>query len=340
MKVEVHGGSAMWTDPRWTALVDATGTVFHRPEFLTAWFDDVRRKSIGGDLTSLLVVDGDTPIGGCVLEVSSGSVRFAGGSDVVDYMGPVAAHDHEDAVASAIADHLHSQMSWEQLVLTGLRANDRVSIALANEVLRRSESGTCDPYDASPQLPASSTAYLQRLDSRQRKEVLRKRRRLEEAVGPLAIQRTTREQWRPSLDRLLAWKASAGEDSAAFVTNYGEFLASLLLAMAPSGSARVVELMAGREIVAAAIVLTHRKRRYLYNMSYDIDVVKAAGASSALSPGIILVSLLVEQTVESGLDFDFLKGKQDYKLRLGGECEDLIAVSVPARSAPVAAAST
>lgn len=49
---------------------------------------------------------------------------------------------------------------------------------------------------------------------------------------------------------------------------------------------------------------------------------------TALAPGVVPISLLIERSLDQGLRFDFLKGAQDYKLRLGGVPVDLIAVTV------------
>lgn len=72
-------------------------------------------------------------------------------------------------------------------------------------------------------------------------------------------------------------------------------------------------------------MLTHRRTRYLYNMSYDLTI--AADARTGLAPGVVPVSHLAGEALDAGLRFDFLKGAQDYKLRLGGVTEDMVAMT-------------
>jgi CelD/BcsL family acetyltransferase involved in cellulose biosynthesis len=59
---------------------------------------------------------------------------------------------------------------------------------------------------------------------------------------------------------------------------------------------------------------------YLYNSSYD-------AALSDASPGVAIVGSMIEQACVEGLPrFDFLKGDEVYKFRLGAEARPLFEV--------------
>ena len=63
--------------------------------------------------------------------------------------------------------------------------------------------------------------------------------------------------------------------------------------------------------VAAAFDFVDTDALYLYNSAY------AEHASDA-SPGIMLLTLMIERSIDDGLGrFDFLKGNEQYKYRLG-----------------------
>ena len=56
---------------------------------------------------------------------------------------------------------------------------------------------------------------------------------------------------------------------------------------------------------------------YLYNSAYEPD-------AGRLSPGLVLVSQLVESSIEKGLSkFDFLRGPERYKYQLGAQAVPL-----------------
>lgn len=63
--------------------------------------------------------------------------------------------------------------------------------------------------------------------------------------------------------------------------------------------------------VAAAFDFIDGDTLYLYNSAYAEDAADA-------SPGIMLLALMIERSVDDGLHrFDFLKGDEQYKYRLG-----------------------
>jgi CelD/BcsL family acetyltransferase involved in cellulose biosynthesis len=322
---QVVGGAELLADPRWNDLVGRAGSVFHRSEFIGSWWRCA--AGLPGKLSqhALVLLEDDEPVGLCAFEVESGEVRFAGGRDIADYMGPVACPGYEAVTAEAVATFLSEELSFDRAWLGGLSEADATARAFVEAWKRRDAACVVAAYDSTPRMEPAA-AYLDVLGGRRRKEVRRKRARLEEALGPFDVRWSTETTWSEPLDNLLTWKAAASPDTKSFVATYSDFLKEMIGSLAPSGAAYVTELEGGSRPVAAAIVLAHRRTRYLYNMSYDRDIATTGSASGVLSPGIVLVSQLAELTVESQLTFDFLKGSQDYKLHLGGQPVELIAV--------------
>lgn len=82
------------------------------------------------------------------------------------------------------------------------------------------------------------------------------------------------------------------------------------LASLPAARVDVLAGAAGTP-VAASIGFQDDRAFYLYNSAYD-------PAAAASSPGMVLLWKLFESVVEGGVSlFDFLKGDEAYKLRLG-----------------------
>ena len=75
--------------------------------------------------------------------------------------------------------------------------------------------------------------------------------------------------------------------------------------------------------VAAAFGFEDDVAYYLYNSAFD-------PSAGRVSPGVVLVSLLIERAIATGKTiFDFLKGDEPYKFRLGAEPRPLFEVASP-----------
>ncbi|ACU72694.1 protein involved in cellulose biosynthesis (CelD) [Catenulispora acidiphila DSM 44928] len=326
VEIVARSGTVLLEDPSWDSLVDEAGTPFQSRRFLLPWWRDTRIKSPGSQLLAVEVVDGLRTVGVCAFELSGGLLSFAGGQDVVDYMGPVSAEGREKEVAQALARWVLEGAEWSSARLGGLTPAEVTARELIEAVLCRVPTARVETYDQAPGIDGAPHGYLTLLNSKRRLDVLRKRNRLVEEVGEVRLEASTPGTLPEALDRLLVWKSAAGTATADFVEEYGRLLADLLGELALGGSGHVVELCAGDRRLASAIVLRHRTTTYLYNMAYDPALI--SDAAVGLAPGVVLVSYLVEQALDANCRFDFLKGAQDYKRRLGGVPRDLAAIIV------------
>ena len=326
VEVIIESGTGMLHTQSWESFAASEGTPFHTGRFLLSWWQDRLAKNPTSRLITAKAVDEDRVVGICAFELDRGRLSFAGGSDVVDYMGPVAAAGREKEVAAALSRWMFDDPAWRRASLAGLIHNDAAAQAIIDEVLRIAPDAVVEPYDQAPRIEEAPQGYLALLNSKRRADILRKRNRLIEAVGELELVVSTPETVADSLERLLAWKAEAGPATREFVAEYGGFVRTLVTELAAVDAAHVVELHATGRPLASAIMLAHGKTAFIYNMSYDMNL--PTEDRGGLAPGVVLVSLLVERNLDNGLRFDFLKGAQDYKLRLGGVPVDLIAVRV------------
>lgn len=326
VQVILESGTGMLHTESWEAFANSAGTPFHTGRFLLPWWQDRLAKNPASQLITAKVVDEDRVVGICAFELDSGLLSFAGGRDVVDYMGPVAAAGREKEVAAALSRWMFDAAPWTRASLAGLIHNDAAAQAIIDEVVRIAPDAVVEPYDQAPGIEAAPQGYLALLNSKRRADILRKRNRLVEAVGELELVVSTPATVADSLEQLLTWKAEASPATHEFVADFGDFVRSMVTELAAVDAAHVVELHAEGRPLASAIMLAHRNTAFIYNMAYDMNL--AAEDRAGLAPGVVLVSLLVERSLDSGLRFDFLKGAQDYKLRLGGVPVDLIEVTV------------
>jgi CelD/BcsL family acetyltransferase involved in cellulose biosynthesis len=325
VEIITESGTGMLSAPAWAAFAAAEGSVFHTRGFLGSWWSGRHSAHPASELVTAQAVEDGRVIGICAFELDAGALSFAGGRDVVDYMGPVALAGREKEIAAALVRWMFAVPEWTRADLAGLVHPDATAQALADEVVRVAPGALVAPYDQAPRLEPAPDGYLPLLNSKRRADILRKRGRLTEAVGELELVTSTPATAPAALDRLLAWKSEASPQTRAFVAEYGDFVRTLISELSAADAAHVVELHAAGRPLASAITLRHRETTYIYNMSYDMAL---AAEVPGLAPGVVLVSLLAERTLEDGLRFDFLKGAQDYKLRLGGVPVDLIGISV------------
>jgi len=163
-------------------------------------------------------------------------------------------------------------------------------------------------------LPPTWQEYLNTLTQKQRHEVNRKLRRFREAgdVNYRVVKES--DSLLDSMDLFLRLFRESREDKAIFLTNRIEsFFQSLIKATARSGLLRFGILELNASPVAVVMYFDYNNSVFLYNNGYDPK-------HSFLSVGFVSKVLCLKDSVERGRSkFDFLKGAEEYKYRLGGK---------------------
>ncbi len=247
-----------------------------------------------------------------VLAEEAGTVRMAGDADLTDYHTPLGAG--ADRVLSEYVSGLPGGVSIEldSLPLEAAECAAKGLQAAGVDAVTDSHTVT-----AVLDLPDSFDGYLIDLGKKQRHEVRRKRRRYEESVGALCRERHVGTGW--GLSEFVRLHRLADGDKGDFMTDERvEFFRTL--AEQPGW---VVDLLrhpgTGH---ATACVFAHVGEDYaLYNSSYDPELAEA-------SPGVALLGAVIEAAIDEGCRrFDFLKGDETYKFRMGATERPLYTVT-------------
>lgn len=156
-------------------------------------------------------------------------------------------------------------------------------------------------------------SYLAGLKKKQRHEVRRKLRRLENEGGSYFFrvieQLREIEEFYPAFIELF----KQNPEKADFLNEQmAKYFKSLISNTAETGLARFGLLELEGKTIAAVLYFDYDNSIYLYNSGYNSDYHN-------LSAGLLSKVLAIKHSVEQGKKaFDFLKGEEVYKSRLGG----------------------
>ena len=237
-----------------------------------------------------------------------------GDADVCDFLDVIVAPGNEKPFFDALFNHLR-QRGIQQLDLAAVRPDSVIFRYLAQTAQEPGYTVACQSVDATMvlDLPASWDEYLLQLTSKQRHEVRRKFRRLEEAgrVGLVIVDDI--DEVDNAMDTFLALFKQNREDKARFMsTNMASYFHSLAAEMAAAGILKLFFLTLDDTVVAAVMCFDYDSTFFLYNNGYDLQY-------RSLSVGMLSKLLTLKEGIRQGKKkYDFLKGTEGYKHRLGG----------------------
>ncbi|MDE0139143.1 MAG: GNAT family N-acetyltransferase [bacterium] len=233
-----------------------------------------------------------------------------GHEDLVDYRSPLG-----EAV-DLLAEHFRASGRRRSFRFDSLPS---AAADVITEALDRVGSG----YGMAPHaetavvdLPETFDQYLTAIGKKQRHEARRKRRRFVGEMGGLRL--ATCEEPGPVLDDFFRLHRRSAGRKGRFMTDPMEEMFTELL----SGEGWRLDALYGDGDLPAAVVIGYSDADgyYLYNSAYDPDL-------RHVSPGVVLLTELIAATIGAGgAVFDFLKGSEPYKFRMGARARPLFAV--------------
>ena len=284
--------------------------IFSTYQWSQAWwqqFGTGRSLSLG-----VLREQGDA-VGIAPLCIKDSIARFAGSPDVCDYLDLLAVQGKEDLFTGVLLANLASS-GIHTVDLTPVRADSVVYTSLQKSAAQQGFHITCEQTDISVDMPLPTTweDYLNHLTGKQRHELKRKLRRLNE-MGDM-VYRTSTNPDSQEMELFLKLFRISRNDKADFLTPEMElFFKSMAHTMANAGFLRLNFLELDGTPVAATFCFDYRNCMYLYNSGYDPRY-------SWLSAGLLSKALCIRDSISQGKNrFDFLKGNEIYKFRLGGQ---------------------
>ena len=301
--------AAIWKDGRdglaWNCL-------FVTPAWLKVWW-----QAFGKPYQSHLCVisNRDHHLGIAPLMLEGTTARLIGNDDVCDYLDIVVAPTFGTEFCETLIDHL-SANDIHRLDLRPLRPDSAVLTALVPVAEQKGCGVSVTPHDASMeiQLPPSWDDYLYSLSGKSRHEIRRKMRRLEEAARIDHRILSEPDEIEAQMDTFLTLFRNSRRDKAAFLTAPMEgFFRGLAQSLAARGLLKLVILRLDGQARAAVMCFDSGSTMYLYNSGYDPRF-------QSLSVGFISKVISIRTSIEMNKQiYDFMKGEERYKHRLGGK---------------------
>jgi len=307
----------------WNTLLSRApiNNIFYTWEWHSTWWDAYQP----GQIWVITCYDDDKKLVGIaplfIADTENGRyVRIIGCVDVTDYLDFIVDADYADTVYEAFADYfIENRDKFDVLDLCNI-PQESVTLKLLPELLKNKGLDTSvEQQEVCPiiELPDDWAGYLSKLDKKQRHEVRRKLRRIHGTQSDV--------DWyivngKHDLDNEIAsfmqLMAASDPEKAEFLQDEQNvtFFKNIVPKIHDAGWLQMNFLTVGEERVAAYINFIYDNRVLVYNSGLNHEEY------GKLSPGIVLLAYNIQHAIEEGYSlYDFLRGDEVYKYRMGGE---------------------
>jgi CelD/BcsL family acetyltransferase involved in cellulose biosynthesis len=254
-------------------------------------------------------------------------LHLLGSYEISDYLDLLVPAQDLEAFAGGLLGHLAGlpESDWQALDLYNLRAESPTRRVLLDLAAAQGWRGSEEHLEPCPSiaLPTDWDAYLQSLEKKQRHELRRKMRRAA-ASGPSAEVRWVDrpEELEGSMLRFLELMRLDPAKSRFLTPAMEGHFRGLATEARDGGWIRLAFLEVGGAPAAGYLFFDYANRLWIYNSCLN-------PALGELSPGWVLTGLLIQWAIEHGREaFDFLRGGEEYKFRLGGVAGSIYRVRI------------
>lgn len=303
----------------WDAL--AMQSALRESIFLTLGWQRAWWRHLGrGELWLLAAHAEDGALRGIVpLSLYEGRLALLGCIEVGDYLDMIGAPQHAEAVWGAALDFLcgPSAPSWEVLYLCSIHDASPTRAVLLRLAQARGLRLEVQEQDACPvvPLPATWEEYLARLDGKQRHEI---RRRLRQANANPDIGWTIADPSQnlmAEVEDFIALMRASHPDKDAFMTDAMQaFFREVAHEAAARGALQLAFLTVRGQKAATLFNFDWQNRVLVYNSGFDPRRFPDLGA------GFLLTVYTIQHAIAQGREaYDFMRGREAYKYRFGGQ---------------------
>lgn len=299
----------------------------HPPFFMRYLYQSIWWQYLGNDdliLISVRTDDGQlvglAPLFAETNETGLRQLSLVGCVDVSDYLDVLVDKDHVAEVHQTLLDHLaRDSFAWDKLHLCSLPYNSVTQARLAEAAHQRGWRAEVRQQDVCPviTLPDSWDDYLAGIKKKQRHEIRRKIRRLENQTETRWYSVDSAEGLAEAVEDFIFLHQKSAEDKEDFWSHdLILFFKALATELAKVGWLKLYFIEVNGIKAAAMLCFDYNNEFLLYNSGYDPDQF------AYLSPGNVLTSYTIQDAIRLGRQrYDFLRGDEIYKFRFGALAE-------------------
>lgn len=320
-----HAFTELATEWNEVLVRSATNTPFGSWQWHQHWWEAYHP----GDLWVLMFREGPQLVGIAALFVETTdegrALRFVGSEDVTDYLDLIVDRDHQgvvyDAFVQTVLDHPDR---YDFVDFCNIPAGSPTLDALqqrfeaSDYIVEQARQDVCPLI----RLPQSFDDYAESLEKRQRKDLSRKMRMAgveENGVDWYIVGED--HDLQEQINIFVALMRSSHPEKAEFLENeqHLAFFNGIIPAAMEAGWLQLNFLTINGEPAAAYFNFDYNGQIYVYNSGLDPQ------KATQLSPGILLLAFNIQHAIEHERTiFNFLRGDEDYKYRMGGQDTEVI----------------
>lgn len=314
-------------ESEWQILLASsiTNTPFLTPLWQRVWWDIFHP----GELCLITIRDSNRLVGIAPLycETIDGVRRLSGvGAEWSDYLDWIIARENAPAIFAALLDALSDSHvpAWDEFVLTDVPPHSLwlnepqaagahgLALNLAPLILSLSVA-----------LPRDWDTYLASLDKKNRHELRRKFRKIEQVETKWQTLNRADELARGVEDFIALHRASSHQKDGFWTDELVRFFHAIARELLSCGWLRLSFLEINGERSASAFAFDYANQILVYNSGYDPH------RFAEYSPGVILFGSSIRAAILAGRDkFDFLRGNESYKYHFGAHEQQLYKIVV------------
>lgn len=312
---------------KWNELLaqSITHVPFLRFEYLKNWWQTRGGGEWPGDSRLVIITahEGDHLVGIAPLFHSQhdgkSALLFLGSIEISDYLDFIVQPDNLTAFTASLLTFLKTNPDippWDTLDLYNLLDSSPSLEQLQQSVtaLGWSFSNAVTNHAPVINLPGDWEAYLASLDKKQRHELRRKIRRLEEAeISSKWYIVENEETLDEDIDQFLSLMAQDPEKEAFLTEEMVIAMSGTIKSAFAKGYLQLSFLEIDGQKAAAYLNFDYDDHLWIYNSGLNRDFY-------SYSPGWVLLGYLLRWANENGrTNFDFMRGDEDYKYRFGAK---------------------